>query len=160
MIQATASQLQLNPAVGVDLHDAEALAERTLEDTGGSALDVDLSAFDCDLLPDWYDEWVLLERERFRQLRLRALDTLCDRLTCAGRHREAIEAGHAAVAAEPLRESAHRALVRVHLAEGNAAEAIRQYRLFRRLVSDQLGLAPSARMEALVQGIDTSATAR
>jgi len=160
LIKATASQLQLDPAVEVDLHEAEVLAERTLEDAGGSALDVDLSAFDGDLLPDWYDEWVLLERERFRQLRLRALDALCERLTCAGRHREAIEVGHAAVAAEPLRESTHRALVRVHLAEGNAGEAIRQYRLFRHLLSEQLGLTPSARMEALVQGIDTSATAR
>jgi DNA-binding SARP family transcriptional activator len=159
LIRATASQLQLDPAVEVDLHKAEVLAERTLEDGRGPAPDVDLSAFDGDLLPDWYDEWVLLERERFRQLRLRALDALCDRLTHAGRHSEALKVGHAAVAAEPLRESAHRALVRVHLAEGNAAEAIRQYRLFRQLVSEQLGIAPSARMEALIQGIDASATA-
>jgi DNA-binding SARP family transcriptional activator len=160
LIRATASQLELDPAVEVDLHETEALARRALEDETSLPLDVDLSAFDGDLLPDWYDEWVLLERERFRQLRLRALDALCDRLTCAGRHREALDAGHAAVAAEPLRESAHRALVRVHLAEGNAAEAIRQYRLFRQLAGEQLGIAPSARMEALIRGIDASATAR
>jgi DNA-binding SARP family transcriptional activator len=159
LIRATASQLQLDPAVEVDLHEAEALAASALEDGAGPAADVDLAALDGDLLPDWYDEWVLLERERFRQLRLRALDSLCDRLARAGRHREALEVGHAAVAAEPLRESAHRALVRVHLAEGNAAEAIRQYRLFRKLVSEQLGIAPSARMEALIQGIDASVTA-
>jgi DNA-binding SARP family transcriptional activator len=91
---------------------------------------------------------------------LSALDALCDRLTRAGRHREALEVGHAAVGAEPLRESAHRALVRVHLAEGNAAEAIRQYRVFRQLVTEQLGITPSARMEALIQGIGASATAR
>jgi DNA-binding SARP family transcriptional activator len=162
LIRATASQLQLDPAVEVDLHEAEVLAERMLANEKGPALalDVDFSPFDGDLLPDWYDEWVLLERERFRQLRLRALDALCDRLTRAGRPREALEVGHAAVAAEPLRESAHRALVRVHLAEGNAAEAIRQYRLFRQLVTEQLGIAPSARMEALIQGIDASVTAR
>ena len=42
-----------------------------------------------ELLPDWYDDWVLLERERFRQLRLHALDALCDDLTRAGRHWDA-----------------------------------------------------------------------
>jgi DNA-binding SARP family transcriptional activator len=159
LIRATASQLQLDPAVEVDLHEAEVLAERMLADEERPALDIVFSAFDGDLLPDWYDDWVLLERERFRQLRLRALDVVCDQLTRSGRHREALEVGHAAVAAEPLRESAHRALVRVHLAEGNAAEAIRQYRVFRQLLSEQLGIAPSARMEALIRGIDASATA-
>ena len=158
LISANASQLQLDPAVEVDLHEVEALAQQTLDDETGPPPDLDASVFDGDLLPDWYDDWVLLERERFRQLRLRALDVLCDRLTRAGRHREAIEAGHAAVAAEPLRESAHRALVQVHLAEGNAAEAIRQYRVFRQLVSEHLGVAPSAQMEALIRGIDASVT--
>ena len=30
------------------------------------------------LLPDWYDDWVLIERERFHEVRLRALETLCE----------------------------------------------------------------------------------
>jgi hypothetical protein len=34
------------------------------------------------------------------------------------------------VAAEPLRESAHRALIKAHFAEGNPGEAAHQYRLF------------------------------
>ena len=42
-----------------------------------------------------------MERERFHQLRLHALEALCDRLTTAGRYGEAIDAGLAAVTAEP-----------------------------------------------------------
>jgi DNA-binding SARP family transcriptional activator len=69
---------------------------------------------------------VLVERERFRQLRLHALEALCRRLTGDGLHAEAVDAGIAAIAAEPLRESAHRALMSAHVAEGNRGEAMRQ----------------------------------
>jgi DNA-binding SARP family transcriptional activator len=95
------------------------------------------------LLPACYDEWVLTERERFRQLRLHALEALCDRLTARGRYGEAIDAGLAAVCAEPLRESGHRAVIKAHLAEGNNAEARRQYETYRKVLRDELGVEPS-----------------
>jgi DNA-binding SARP family transcriptional activator len=107
----------------------------------------------ADVLPDWYDDWVLLERERFRQLRIRALDRLCESLAGRRRSAEALEVGLAAVAIEPLRESAHRALVRIHLSDGNACEALRQYGLCRRLLGEQLGIEPSDQMEELVRGL-------
>ena len=159
MIDATDDRLPLGAGVLVDLRESEAVARRWLgcNGNGGAPLEheLDLSALAGDLLPDWYEEWVLLERERFRALRLRALDALCERLIAAGRLDDALDAGHVAVAGEPLRESAHRALVRVHLADGNTGEAIRQYRLFRRLLREHLGLEPSGRMEELIRSIDT-----
>jgi DNA-binding SARP family transcriptional activator len=54
------------------------------------------------------------------------------------------------VKAEPLRESAHRCLIGVFLAEGNQAEALRAYRVYRELLREQLKLEPSALMEKLV----------
>lgn len=162
VIAATGDQLRLGGDVRVDLRESEKLARRAVLGESGDSADVDLelSALAVDLLPDWYEEWTLLERERFRALRLRALDTLCERLILAGRLDDALYAGHAAVAGEPLRESAHRALVRVHLAEGNPGEAIRQYRLFRRLLREHLGLEPSGRMEELMDTIATTGTIR
>ena len=133
---------------------------RALDRTDDAALELDASAFGADLLPDWYEDWVLIERERYRQLRLRALDALCERLTAADRLSDALDAGLAAVAGEPLRESAHRAVVRVHLAEGNVGEAIRQFRLCRRLLREQLGIEPSERMQALVRSLDVAETIR
>src|SRR5437867_4028183 len=65
-----------------------------------------------DLLPDWYDDWVALERERLRQLRVHALEQLCDRLLVAERFGEATEAALAASRTEPLRESPQRLLIR------------------------------------------------
>jgi DNA-binding SARP family transcriptional activator len=104
-----------------------------------------------ELLPGWYDDWVLLAREGLRQLKMHALEALADKLAHAGRHGEAVQAAYAAVATEPLRESAHRAVVRVHLAEGNTAEAVRAYRAFRDLLDHELGVAPSPLMEDLIR---------
>lgn len=111
--------------------------------------------FSCELLPGWYDEWVLVERERHRQLALHALELLCEHLTAAGRYGAAIMAGLAAVDREPLRESAHRALVRAHLAEGNAWEAIRRYRHYETIAARELGVEPSPLMRSLLSQIRT-----
>lgn len=59
-------------------------------------------------MPDWCDDWLVVERERLRELRIRALERVCEQLTAIGSFGQAIEAGMAAVRAEPLRESAHR----------------------------------------------------
>jgi DNA-binding SARP family transcriptional activator len=107
----------------------------------------------ADLLPDWTEDWVLMERESYHQLRLRALETLCRRLSAAGRFGQAVQAGVAAVSGEPLRESARSALIEAHLAERNVAAALREYDAFRRLLHDELGLDPSEDLRALVDGL-------
>ncbi len=78
---------------------------------------------------------------------------VCDRLRETRRFAEAIEAGLSAVLGEPLRESAHRSLIRAYLAEGNSGEAIRQLQLCRRLLADELGIEPSSETRALVQNL-------
>ncbi len=108
------------------------------------------TALSGELLPGWYDDWVLLERERLRQLRMHVLEVLADRLVRAGRFGEAVQAAYAAVRDEPLRESAHRAVVRVHLAEGNLVEALRAYRSFRDALDRELGVRPTRQMEELM----------
>ena len=160
VVDAVGPQLRLRTNVTVELYEAETLARRALDDAGAEDLDIDSSRLAADLLPDWYDDWLVIERERFRQLRLHALDSLCTRLTRAGRLNEALAAGLAAVAGEPLRESGHRALIHVHLSDGNAAEAIRQYRMFGALLQEQLGLEPSEQMKSLMRGLDARETIR
>jgi DNA-binding SARP family transcriptional activator len=161
LVEANARRLQLARNVEVDLREAAMLAQRLTE---GLATTDDLQAASgtlaADVLPDWYDEWLLVERERFRQLRLHVLESLCERLAAAGDLSGALRAGLAAVAGDPLRESAHRALIRVYLAEGNHGEAVRQYEIFRRLLHEQVGLEPSAHIEDLVFGLDERPDAR
>jgi DNA-binding SARP family transcriptional activator len=152
LIAASPQHLELAPGVGVDVRRAMAQIYQLLDDA--TALDeFEIAAngnLAADLLPDWYDDWVLVERERYHQLRLHALEALCQQLTAVGRYGEAIDAGLAAVRAEPLRESAHQALVKAHLAEGNRWEAVRQYESCRRLLLEELGLQPSPALKALL----------
>ncbi len=101
-------------------------------------------------LPGWHDDWVLVERERLRQLRLYALETLAARLAAAGRPGDAVAAAHFAVRGEPLRESTYRLLVRVHLAEGDVAAAVSAYRQFRTRLRDELGIDPTDQLTRLV----------
>ncbi len=152
VVERRGDQLALGSAVSVDVHRLADLARRILVD---AAPDLDPEQVDGlsragDILPDWSDEWVLVERERFRQLRLHALERLCAELARAGRYGRAVEVCLAAVSGEPLRESAQRELIQVHLAEGNRIEALRQFEAYRRLMSDELGLEPSPQMLELI----------
>jgi DNA-binding SARP family transcriptional activator len=154
VVEARQHELQLSPDVSVDVREASALATRLLNGASDQeALAIDPQRLSGELLPDWFDDWVLMERERHRQLSLHALEALAEKLIAVAQHGRAIGVALAAVANEPLRESAHRILIRAHLAEGNVGEAVRQYRLYRRLLRRQLGLDPSPQMEALVRGL-------
>jgi DNA-binding SARP family transcriptional activator len=151
LVDSTATHLSLAPEVLVDLHSAREAARHAATagpDFSEEQLERILSA--GELLPDWYDDWLVIGREQFRQARLHALEALCGALTRTGDFGKAIEVGLAAVAGEPLRESAHRAVMRAHLAEGNRHEAARQYELCRRALAP-LGLMPSPETHTLWQ---------
>jgi DNA-binding SARP family transcriptional activator len=93
LIEATSSRLRLAPTVQVNYRMATARARELLDPSSLHNVEqLDESAFAGDLLPDWYDEWVIYERERFRQLRLHALESAAERLVAAGRHAQAIQA--------------------------------------------------------------------
>jgi SARP family transcriptional regulator, regulator of embCAB operon len=153
-LQTSKLELGLAEDVIVDLPHARALARRLLDPAATSEqsdLGAAVVALSADLLPGWYDDWVLIQAEDWRQLRLHALEALAKRLTEAGRWGEAADAAGAAVRAEPLRESARAALIQVHVAEGNQWEALREFRRYRALLHAELGLEPTPRLRRLVQ---------
>jgi DNA-binding SARP family transcriptional activator len=148
--------LALSPDVDVDVKRVTNLAQAVVAGSfGDETLALLEPHFSAELLPGWQDEWVLGERERHRQLSLHALESLCEHLTSTGRYGAAVLAGLTAVGREPLRESAHRALMKVHLAEGNAGEAIRRYQQYEAIAARDLGVVPSAMMRSLLSEIAT-----
>lgn len=151
VVDSRGETLSLREDVTVDVHTFVRTALRVVDADGAQGEEPCPGLlFAGDLLPGWDEEWVLFERERLRQLRLHALESLSARLIRSGRHALALDAALTCVSIEPLRESAHRAVVAVHLAEHNAVEAVRQYGAFRRLVREELGLEPSARFTAML----------
>jgi SARP family transcriptional regulator, regulator of embCAB operon len=150
-------ELGLADEVRVDLRHARALAGRLLDpavppeqsDLNPAAVGI----LSTELLPDWDDDWVLLEAEDWRQLRLHALEALAGRLAAAGRCGEAAGAAGAAVRADPLRESARASLIQVHLAEGNQSEAVREFARYQALLHVDLGLEPTPRLRHLIDSL-------
>ena len=155
VIEASAHLITLSGDLAVDLRDADAGARRLL-DLSRSCDDLLVPStraiLSADLLPEWWDDWLTIEQERFHQLRLHALEALCERFTRLGRYGEAVDAGLGVVCSEPYRESAHYAIVRAHLAAGNRWEAIRQYERCRELLRTELGLDPSVSFRNLLVG--------
>jgi DNA-binding SARP family transcriptional activator len=92
-----------------------------------------------ELLLGWYDEWVLEQRERLTNLRIYALEGLVDELVTWRRYGEALDAALAGVRLDPFRESTHRAVVRVHLAEGNPASASRAVERYQKMLRAEFG---------------------
>jgi len=150
IVLANGETLELAPWLRVDLREAIILARdlATTDRLPGSTGSV-VGVLGKELLPDWDQDWIEPEREHFRQLRLRALDALADRLTRAGRHAEAVEVAQTALAVEPLSETAERALIAAFVDEGNEALAVREYELFRRRLWRDLRLRPSADLDEL-----------
>lgn len=148
VVHAMGAGLLLDPGVVVDLHVLRGLlhGERTADLLGVGAL----SSRSCELLPDWDEEWVVLERERVHQMRLHLLERLAVQLLSAGQHGAALDAALACVAIDPLRESAHRTVIAIHLEEGNLAEARHASARCVSVLTENLGVGPSEETMALL----------
>lgn len=142
--------LALDTEVRVDLHALEEWATSLIDgNVDERDLAIPASVPDAlNLLPGFYDDWVLMERERIRQRVLHALEALSERLSAVGRFADAIESAMLATSAEPLRESAHRTLIKAHVAEGNLSEARRAFLAYQGLAKRELGVLPSPNFAA------------
>ncbi|MGO4362959.1 AfsR/SARP family transcriptional regulator [Terrabacter sp. RAF57] len=144
--------LALRPGTQTDVNALCEWAGR-LADGCSSIADLRILAWDpeaADILPGWYDEWVICERERIRQRLLHGLEAVVRELINIGRVGDAVEAAMNVVRFEPLRESAQRALIEAHLAEHNRIEARRAFERYSRLLAEEMGLMPSTELADLV----------
>jgi DNA-binding SARP family transcriptional activator len=104
-------------------------------------------------LPGAEGHWVERRREALRQLLVRALDVLTE---IHAENREpaiALRAAEQAVSLEPFRESGYRRRMRLHQRAGDRAEARRVYERCRRLLAEELGLAPAPETVMLMEEV-------
>ena len=158
------ARLALADTVAVDMQDVAKDARVLIDAPIGH--DVELPAVSAEtvsrlsmrLLPGWYDDWVVSEQERWDQLRLHALEAAAEVLLCRGQHMLALEAGLVAARSELFRESAHRVIIRIYLAEGNRGAAMQHYQDYQRKLRRELNLAPTMTMDELMRALITSHT--
>ena len=114
----------------------QALAEGRLQDA--------VEIYAGDLLDGSYDEWLLEERERLRDLHLDALERLARQLEERGEWKAAIRHAERLARHDPLREDTARLVMRLHDAGGDRARALRAYHVCAVTLQRELGVEPSA----------------
>ena len=152
--------LRLEDAVAVDVRQLLEWSDRVIAGQGAwnDLLSSTHHLNGLDLLPGWYDDWVTIQRERLRQRVLHALELASTQLADIGRYSDAVEMAYIAIDAEPMRESAYRTLMRIHLSESNWVEARRTYASYRQLTRRELGVDPSSGLRALLVDAQSDST--
>ena len=109
-----------------------------------------VAAYRGALLPSFYDDWVLQERERLTSLYLAALHGL---ITSSEQQKDgdrALRHAHTAIAADPFDGTAHEAVVRLLASAGQSSAALRHYGDWERRLKAE-GRAPAASLRALAE---------
>lgn len=157
LLDTAFGDLRLANQVHVDVHSVSEAA-RVLLTRARPVGELELHTlattnFYDDLLPDWPEEWLVDDRERFRQLRLHALEALSLELSSMRRHRAAIDAGQTVVRTDPLRESGYFALISAYLEADRHDEAWRAFHRYASLVHTELRIAPSQRLVDMIRDV-------
>jgi DNA-binding SARP family transcriptional activator len=165
LVQADGPELELSHKTTIDSREQEAFTTGLLREHREDEewLDAGIDCLWCsELLPGWYDDWVVFERERLNQLRLHALERSARVMIRRHRLDVALHLALEAVRAEPLRESATAALMEVYLSEGNVVDALHRYEDYRALLVRELHVEPSPGLTELLplpSRVDTRVTA-
>jgi DNA-binding SARP family transcriptional activator len=146
--------LSLSELVDVDLHRVRA----RMHDLGrGGSGEKDSSLLhdlrDAELLPGWYDDWVLFEQTRLRRDRLQALHVIACESLARDDLGSALQASEAAVELDPLYETAVRLLIQTERRQGNNAAALRAFGDYEARLREDTGLLPSEAMRCLITNL-------
>jgi DNA-binding SARP family transcriptional activator len=146
--------LSLSDLVDVDLHRVRAqIRELSRVGPNGDVVSCLHQLRDAELLPGWYDDWVLFEQSRLRQDRLHAFQIIARWSLASCDFEIALEASEAALELEPLYESAVGLLIQAQRQQGNIAAALRAFEEYRAKLHEDMGLAPSEGIRRLVADI-------
>lgn len=91
-----------------------------------------------------FEEWLVNERERLRELALEALARLLGHQSNAGQIERGIQTAVRLLAMDPLQEAVHRALMRLYARQGRRGAALRQYQMCVAALHRELSAEPEA----------------
>jgi TolB-like protein/Flp pilus assembly protein TadD len=129
--------------------------ERLVRDNSIDALAQATSVYRGDLLDGIvvhdpaFEDWLLIERQRLRQLFERALSRLMAQALAVDDRERAADAARRLLSLDPLSEEAYRTLMRVHADEGQTAQALKLYDGLWDRLHRELGVRPEPETVAL-----------
>ncbi|MET1061098.1 MAG: BTAD domain-containing putative transcriptional regulator [Nocardioides sp.] len=156
LLEADRWTVGLSRRVRVDVHvllrAIAAAPARQRQDPSGL-----LSLLECEeLLPGWYDDWVLYEREKLEQQKIRTLENLATSAYDSGDWVTALDAAREASRREPLLDAMRSIVIRARLSLGDVSGAVHEYRRYRRFLALELGIEPPAELASLFDGTGPS----
>src|SRR5262245_46371009 len=159
ILRADRYSIQLNPgAVHTDLTEFEALLQKATQARSASERSLFLAdaveLFGGELLPGFYDEWCLRERERLAGAYLEILHQLIELLEQVGDLDRALGYARRAMSADPLWEAGYQDVMRLLAATGQPSAALRHYRELEQRLDEQLGEPPSDAVRQLAREIE------
>lgn len=159
LILADHSTVRLNPSlVTTDVAAFEAALEAATQagETSERAkwLSRAVEVYHGELLPGYYEDWILQERQWLTERYFGALGQLLQHLESEGEYQRALQFAQRGVRVDPLREEAHRDLIRLYAAAGQPAAGLRQYQELERLLKEQLGAVPSGESRELARELE------
>jgi DNA-binding SARP family transcriptional activator len=113
-----------------------------------------------ELLPGYFEAWILPERERLAEALHQALKQLTTVAVQAGDHHQALQWARRAVSIDPLRAEAHHDLIRLLAAAGQPAAALRHYQELEQILAREFGVEPAPEMRTTVEEIRSSGVQR
>jgi serine/threonine protein kinase/DNA-binding SARP family transcriptional activator/WD40 repeat protein len=102
-----------------------------------------------------HEEWARPEAVRLEERRVQAEELLIEALLGVGETEQAVSRAQALARSEPLRERPRELLMRALYISGRQPEALREFRGFRQMLVDDVGLAPSDKLVELERRIAT-----
>ncbi len=100
-----------------------------------------------------FDDWLLVERQRLRQLAVEASTDLMVQYQANGQHGRAAGAARRLLTFDPLHEAACRTLMQAHVERGERAQALRVFENLKERLRQELAVAPEPITVGLYQSI-------
>jgi WD40 repeat protein/DNA-binding SARP family transcriptional activator len=131
--------------------DAEALAQTVAADAPAAELAQIVSVYHGELLPGFYDEWTVLERDRLHALFERRMGRLLEALVATRNWSQAVRWGEHWIALGATPEPAYRALMIARTAQGDLPAMTAAYQRCVEALWRDLGVEPSESTTALYE---------
>jgi DNA-binding SARP family transcriptional activator len=124
-------------------HDAE--ADLALGNPVKAAANATVTCIICTrpFLPGAYGPWTLYQRDRIRDLHLRARQCLAEARAAIGDFARSAQAAELALTLDPYREPVYQRLIRSRALAGDRLGAASVFMRYRRLIETELGITPS-----------------
>jgi DNA-binding SARP family transcriptional activator len=144
LVESHGQALRLHREIDVDVRGMEACGwDLVRSERLPARLAIDQKLFLTPILPGWFDDWVIMERERLQQVALHFVDALITALTDVGRHAEALDAALRLVAVDPFREKSQMTLIDLYRSDGRIVQARHQYERYRSMLLCEFGCEPA-----------------